>query len=81
MSRCRERRRVSPYVDPRGRLANFIAGQVSWVPPLADATNEVLWADLWRRPVLNQSDRSLVTVAALVATGKAAQIHANGADF
>jgi 4-carboxymuconolactone decarboxylase len=43
------------------------------VPQLAEATDEVLFADLWRRPALSPRDRSLVTVAALVATGKTAQ--------
>ena len=44
------------------------------VPQIAEATEEVLFADLWRRSTLNPRDRSLVTVAALVATGKAEQI-------
>lgn len=44
------------------------------VPQLADATNEVLFDDLWRRPTLSPRDRSLVTVAALAATGKAEQL-------
>ena len=41
---------------------------------LADATDEVLFADLWRRPGLAPRDRSLVTVAALIANGQAEQL-------
>ncbi|PLQ00821.1 4-carboxymuconolactone decarboxylase [Cupriavidus pauculus] len=37
-------------------------------------TTDVLFRDLWLRPALAQRDRSLVTVAALVATGQVAQI-------
>jgi 4-carboxymuconolactone decarboxylase len=43
------------------------------VPQLAEATDDVLFADLWRRPTLSPRDRSLVTVAALVATGRTEQ--------
>jgi 4-carboxymuconolactone decarboxylase len=43
-------------------------------PALADYTDEVLYGDVWRRPGLQQRDRSLVTVAILVATGKTAQL-------
>lgn len=43
-------------------------------PKLAQATDEVLFADLWRRPTLSPRDRSLVTVAALIATGQVAQL-------
>jgi 4-carboxymuconolactone decarboxylase len=36
-------------------------------PALAVYTDKVLFGDLWRRPDLSPRDRSLVTVAALVA--------------
>ncbi|MCG7354145.1 carboxymuconolactone decarboxylase family protein [Roseomonas mucosa] len=50
-------------------------------PPLADLTNRVLFNDLWRRPGLAPRDRSLVTVAALIATGQTEQMpfHVNRA--
>jgi 4-carboxymuconolactone decarboxylase len=44
------------------------------VPQLAEVTDQVLFADLWHRPALSPRDRSLVTVAALVATAKTEQI-------
>ncbi|MDC6378975.1 carboxymuconolactone decarboxylase family protein [Pseudomonas graminis] len=48
---------------------------------LAGYTTSVLFHDLWLRPALTPRDRSLVTVAALVAVGQAAQIpfHVNKA--
>jgi 4-carboxymuconolactone decarboxylase len=39
-------------------------------PELARYTNDVLFADLWRRPDLRPRDRSLITVAALIARGQ-----------
>ncbi|UED88069.1 carboxymuconolactone decarboxylase family protein [Streptomyces profundus] len=43
-------------------------------PKLADLTDDVLFADLWQRPELSPRERSLVTVAALVALGRDAQL-------
>lgn len=50
-------------------------------PPLAALTNDVLFGDLWRRPALAPRDRSLVTVASLIASGQAEQMpfHVNRA--
>lgn len=36
-------------------------------PTLADLTDRVLFGEVWERPQLSKRDRSLVTVAALVA--------------
>src|SRR5262249_49753889 len=38
-----------------------------FAPKLADLTENVLFGDVWERPGLSKRDRSLVTVAALVA--------------
>jgi 4-carboxymuconolactone decarboxylase len=43
-------------------------------PGLAALTDDVLFGDVWRRPVLSARDRSLVTIAVLIATGKSAQL-------
>lgn len=43
-------------------------------PGLVQYTTDVLFRDLWLRPDLAPRDRSLVTVAALIATGQVAQI-------
>ena len=43
-------------------------------PKLAELTDDVLFDDVWNRPDLAARDRSLVTVAALVAGGDAEQL-------
>ena len=43
-------------------------------PKLAEITDQVLFGDVWKRPGLSPRDRSLVTCAALVATGKTEQM-------
>ena len=43
-------------------------------PKLAELTDDVLFADVWERPELSKRDRSLITCAALVATGKTEQM-------
>ncbi|QFT98653.1 Carboxymuconolactone decarboxylase family protein [Roseovarius sp. THAF8] len=41
---------------------------------VVDDTEQLLFLDLWRRPALEPRDRSLVTVAALIAAGQAEQM-------
>ncbi|OFX02858.1 MAG: hypothetical protein A3D94_05255 [Alphaproteobacteria bacterium RIFCSPHIGHO2_12_FULL_66_14] len=43
-------------------------------PPLATYTDEVLFGDVWKRTELAPRDRSLVTVAALIAGGHIQQM-------
>lgn len=43
-------------------------------PKLADLTDDVLFADVWERPDLSSRDRSLITIAALIALGRDAQL-------
>lgn len=43
-------------------------------PKLVDLTEDVLFADIWERPDLSKRDRSLITVAALVALNRAEQL-------
>jgi 4-carboxymuconolactone decarboxylase len=38
-----------------------------FAPKLVSLTDEVIFADVWERPGLSKRDRSLITVAALVA--------------
>jgi 4-carboxymuconolactone decarboxylase len=38
------------------------------VPKLAELSADVLFGDVWERPGLSKRDRSLITVAALIAT-------------
>lgn len=43
-------------------------------PKLFDLTDEVLFGDVWERPGLGKRDRSLITVATLVALGRERQL-------
>ena len=60
--------------DDAQRAAAVKAALAGTAPALADLTNDVLFADLWRNPALSPRDRSLVTVAALAATGASDQL-------
>ncbi|ORA82872.1 carboxymuconolactone decarboxylase family protein [Mycobacterium malmoense] len=46
----------------------------SFAPKLVELTDETLFGDIWNRPDLATRDRSLVTVAALIALGRADQL-------
>jgi 4-carboxymuconolactone decarboxylase len=46
----------------------------AFVPALVDYTNDVVYGDLWERPGLSKRDRSLVTLAALIATYRPEQL-------
>src|ERR1700743_2909305 len=43
-------------------------------PKLAELTSDVLFGDVWERPGLSKRDRSLITVAALVALNRTEQL-------
>jgi 4-carboxymuconolactone decarboxylase len=58
--------------DRRARTVEQTVGPVS--PSLVADTGAVLFHDLWLRPGLAPRDRSIVTVAALIASGQFAQI-------
>jgi len=45
-----------------------------FAPRLAELTDDVLFGDVWKRTELSQRDRSLVTVAALIANGNTEQL-------
>ena len=45
-----------------------------FAPKLAQLTDDVLFGDVWARPELSPRDRSLVTVAALIANGNTEQL-------
>ena len=63
------------------RTATVDTAVAPTAPALADLTNRVLFGDLWRRSELAPRDRSLVTMAALIAIGQPDQLpfHANRA--
>jgi 4-carboxymuconolactone decarboxylase len=45
-----------------------------FAPRLADLTDRVLFGDVWERPELSKRDRSLATVAALIALHRPEQL-------
>jgi len=45
-----------------------------FAPKLVDLTEDVLFGDIWERAQLSKRDRSLITCAALIATGKVEQM-------
>jgi 4-carboxymuconolactone decarboxylase len=46
-------------------------------PKLAELTDNVLFADVWERPELSKRDRSLITVAALIALNRPEQLRSH----
>jgi len=46
-------------------------------PKLAELTDNVLFADVWERRELSKRDRSLITVAALIALNRPEQLRAH----
>ena len=59
--------RSSPH-RPCGELIGDIA------PKLTELTEDVLFGDIWERPGLSKRDRSLITVATLVALNRTEQL-------
>jgi 4-carboxymuconolactone decarboxylase len=59
------------------RSTGWTGGQRAFgdfAPGLVHYTDKVLFDEVWEREGLSKRDRSLITVAALVATGKAEQL-------
>jgi len=46
-------------------------------PKLAELTNNVLYGDIWERPGLSKRDRSLITVAAMIALNRPEQLRSH----
>lgn len=59
---------------PQSR-AQQLYGDIS--PKMAELTDDVLYADIWERPELSKRDRSLVTVAALIALNRPDQLRSH----
>ncbi|MFS0774100.1 carboxymuconolactone decarboxylase family protein [Sphingomonas sp. 1P08PE] len=62
-----------PASDP-ARAATVVTTLAPIAPKLAQLTNDVVFAELWRRTDLSPRDRSLVTIAALAAGGDGDQL-------
>jgi len=64
---------IAPDGQPRpsqGAIGDF-------APKLAELTDDVLYGDVWERPELSKRDRSLVTVAALIALNRPEQLRSH----
>jgi 4-carboxymuconolactone decarboxylase len=48
-----------------------------FAPKFAELTDDVLYGDVWERPELSKRDRSLVTVAALIALNRTEQLRSH----
>src|SRR6202171_5592202 len=57
----------SPTPHPGASVADI-------APKLAELTEQVLFGDIWERPGLSKRDRSLITVASLVALNRTEQL-------
>ena len=44
------------------------------VPKLAEISDKIIYGEIWERPGLSRRDRSLVTVATLIALGREKQL-------
>jgi 4-carboxymuconolactone decarboxylase len=53
------------------------AAMGDFAPKLAEITDNVLYGDIWERPQLSKRDRSLVTVAALIAMNRPDQLRSH----
>ena len=59
----------------RSNVGQKLMGDLA--PKLAQLTDEVVFDDVWERPELSPRDRSLITVAALVALYRPEQLEAH----
>ena|ERR1051326_2504177 len=60
---------------PRPRPSQAAIGD--FAPKLAQITDDVLYGDVWERPELSKRDRSLATVAALIALNRSDQLRSH----
>jgi 4-carboxymuconolactone decarboxylase len=66
---------ASPGAGPRPRPSQGAIG--NFAPKLAQITDDVLYGDIWERPELSKRDRSLATVAALIALNRPDQLRSH----
>jgi 4-carboxymuconolactone decarboxylase len=70
MTSTDERTGPDPWKEQSGAARMF----GDFAPGLVGFTDDVLFGQVWTRPELSPRDRSLVTVAALIAGGNAEQL-------
>lgn len=64
-----------PATAPRPTAGKQLMGDIA--PKLAELTDDVLFGDVWERPGLSKRDRSLATVAALIAMNRPDQLRSH----
>ena len=62
----------SPSPEPERPVGEAVR---SIVPKLVEIANTVIFGDIWQRPDLSKRDRSLITVATLLALGHEQHLH------
>jgi 4-carboxymuconolactone decarboxylase len=62
-------------MEPKQSRAQQLMGDIA--PKLAELTDSVLFGDVWERPGLKKRDRSLITVAALIALNRPEQLRSH----
>ncbi len=67
----------TPAADASARPRPSQAAMGDFAPKLADVTDNVLYGDIWERSELSKRDRSLVTVAALIAMNRPDQLRSH----
>lgn len=65
----------APSTGTSSSRAQSLMGDIA--PKLAELTDKVLYGDVWQRPQLSRRDRSLVTVAALIAMNRPDQLRSH----
>jgi 4-carboxymuconolactone decarboxylase len=70
----RQRKRTKGEKHGQGTAFRQTRPHQAFTPALVDYTNDVIYGDLWERKALSKRDRSLITVAALVATYRPEQL-------
>ena len=66
---------ATPAPGAQPRPSQKAIGDIA--PKLAELTDDVLYGDVWERPQLSKRDRSLVTVAALIAMNRPDQLRSH----
>src|SRR5436190_14681310 len=69
------RSQIAASGGARPRLSQGAIGE--FAPKLAEITDNVLYGDVWERPELSKRDRSLATVAALIALNRPDQLRSH----
>ena len=66
---------AAPQANAQHSRAQQLMGDIA--PKLAELTDGVLFGDVWERPQLSKRDRSLVTIAALIALNRPDQLRSH----